>query len=56
MVGLSRKLSEKKEGNVLHRLLGTLFSDELEISEKIRILENEYHIPMEETMIEGLNN
>ena len=47
MLGLSEKLSEQKEGNTLHRLLGILFSNTLDADEKISILEKEYHIPME---------
>ena len=55
MLGLSEKLSEQKEGNTLHRLLGILFSNTLDADEKISILEKEYHIPMEEKSREGLN-
>lgn len=55
MLGVSKELSEPKEGKTLHRLLGTLFSNRLEADEKISILENEYHIPMEEKSREELN-
>lgn len=55
MLGLSQELAEPQEENILHRLLGTLFSDQLNASEKMRILENEYHIPMEQKLKGGLN-
>lgn len=54
MLSLSRKLTEQKEKKKLYRLLGTLFSDKLEAEEKIKILETEYQIPMEEKLEEGL--
>ena len=50
MLGMSRELPDYKEGKVLHRLLGTLFSDKLDVNEKISILENEYQIQVEEKM------
>ncbi len=34
----------------LHRLLGTLFSLELTVNEKLGIIETEYHIPMEDNI------
>ena len=55
MLGLSKELPEPKEGKTLHRLLGILFSNTMDADEKISILENEYHIPMEEKSREGLN-
>ncbi len=55
MLGLSQELPEPKEENILHRLLGTLFSDKLSVNEKMAILENEYHIPMEQKLKGGLN-
>lgn len=48
MIGLSGNIPEQKDGKVLHRLLGILFSSKMEAEEKIRILEAEYKIPMEE--------
>lgn len=56
MIGLAKNLSKPKKANSLHRLLGTLFSDKMYADEKIEILENEYHICMEEKMKEGLNH
>ena len=54
MIGLSEKLPEQGEGKILHRLLGTLFSKQLEAEEKIQIMEKEYKITVEEKMREGV--
>lgn len=48
MIGLAKQLPEQSEEYKLHRLLGILFSQELEAKEKIEILEKEYGIPVEE--------
>ena len=48
MIGLAKELPEQSEKYKLHRLLGILFSQELEAKEKIEILEKEYRIPMKE--------
>ena len=55
MLGLSQEFPEQEEENALHRLLGTLFSDRLNADEKMRILETEYHIPMEQKLKRRLN-
>ena len=52
MVGVAGKISDKDENNELHRLLGTLLSEKLKVDEKLDILENEYDIPMEESIEE----
>ena len=52
MIGLSEKLPEQGEGKTFHRLLGTLFSRQLEAEEKIQIMEKEYKITVEEKMRE----
>ena len=54
MIGVAEKLSEKEENHELHRLLGALLSEKLKIEEKLDILGNEYHIPMEESMEEDV--
>ena len=46
MIGLSKEIPEQSEEYELHRLLGTLLSQNLEAKEKMRIVEEEYHIPM----------
>lgn len=48
MIGLAKRLPEQSEEYKMHRLLGALFSQELDAKEKIEILEKEYGIPMEE--------
>ena len=50
MIGLAKELPEHDEIYTLHRLLHALLSKELTVHEKINIFENEYHIPVEETM------
>ena len=47
MIGLSDELPENNEIYELHRLLGTLLSKELEVTEKLSIIETEYQIPVE---------
>ena len=47
MIGLSDNLPEHDEAYELHRLLGALLSKQMEVTEKLEIIENEYHIPME---------
>ena len=50
MIGLAKELPEHDETYTLHRLLHALLSKKLTVHEKINIFENEYHIPVEETM------
>ena len=47
MIGLSDELPEHDEIYELHRLLGTLLSKELEVTEKLSIIETEYQISVE---------
>ena len=56
MIGLSKKLPELKKENMLHRFLGTLLSNQLEVQEKIEILEKEYGFPVEEKMKGEINS
>lgn len=56
MVGLAKELPPKgDEAYTLHRLLGTLFSEELTVVEKLNILEEEYDIPIEENLEKEVN-
>ena len=50
MIGLSNELPEHNEKYELHRLLGTLLSEELTVEERLDIIENEYDIPIEENI------
>ena len=53
MIGLSEKLPEHDKNYELHRLLGTLLSNELTAKEKLNIIGNEYDIPIEEKFREN---
>lgn len=48
ILGLAKKLPKHDDIYELHRLLGALLSKELTIGEKLKIIENEYDIPVEE--------
>ena len=50
LIGVAEELPGKEPGYELHRLLGTLFSPELTVNEKLGIMETEYHIPMEDNI------
>ena len=50
MIGLAKEISPKEEKHKLHRLLGALLSETLRGEEKLDILKNEYHIPMEKSI------
>ena len=54
MVGLAKEISPKEEKHKLHRLLGALLSETLREEEKLDILKNEYHIPMEKSIREDV--
>jgi hypothetical protein len=55
LVGLGKEIPEKEEEDYgMHRLLGTVFSDELSADDKIKVMEEEYDIPMEEQLKEDL--
>ena len=54
MIGLAKEISSKEEKHKLHRLLGTLLSETLREEEKLDILKNEYHIPMEKLIREDV--
>ena len=54
MIGLAKEISPKEEKHKLHRLLGALLSETLREEEKLDILKNEYHIPMEKSIKEDV--
>ena len=54
MIGLAEQIPEQDEEYELHRLLGTLLSQNLEAKEKMQIIEEEYHIPMEQKLRKDL--
>lgn len=47
MIGLAEILPEKEEKYELHRLLSAILSSDLEANEKLKIMEEEYRIPVE---------
>jgi hypothetical protein len=53
MLGLSNEIPEHNEKYELHRLLCALLSQELTPDEKLKIIENEYDIPMEDGLGKG---
>ena len=55
MLGLAKELPEHDETYELHRLLGTLLSQDLTIDEKLTIIDNEYDIPVEEDFRRDVN-
>lgn len=50
LIGLSKELPEHDEKYELHRLLGALLSTNLSSDEKLKIIETEYDIPIEESI------
>ncbi len=55
MIGLGKHLAEHEETYELHRLLGTLLSQDLGADEKLNIIGTEYDIPIEETIREDVS-
>ena len=47
MIGIAKNLPEKEEKYELHRLLSALLSSDLEVEDKLDIMEKEYDIPLE---------
>ena len=50
LIGVAEELPGKEPEYELHRLLGSLFSPELTVNEKLGIMETEYNIPMEDNI------
>ena len=55
MIGLAKDLAGQEEAYELHRLLGTLLSSRLMVNEKLKIIGDEYDIPMETELREDVN-
>ena len=55
MIGLTNALPQRHNEYVLHRLLSAMFSSELSQQQKMKIMEQEYHIPMEESFKEEVS-
>ena len=55
MIGISDVLPEHDKTYEMHRLLSALFSNTLSASEKINIINKEYDIPVENSIMEEVN-
>jgi hypothetical protein len=56
MIGLAQKLSEKREGHELHRLLETLLSETMSYEDRFKIFEEEYDIPIKNDLREDVSD
>lgn len=54
MIGLAKDLAGQEEAYELHRLLGALLSGTLTVNEKLKIIGEEYDIPLEAEMREDV--
>ena len=55
LIGITNDIPKRVEKYELHRLIGTLFSNELNIQEKLDIIEQEYNIPVNKEFREDVN-
>lgn len=55
MIGISNELPEHDEKYELHRLLSTILSMKLSVSEKLEIMENEYQISVDDELRKDVN-
>jgi hypothetical protein len=46
MIGVTNEIPEQEKKYELHRLISALLSDDLQVKEKLDIIENEYKIPI----------
>lgn len=56
LLGIGRELPPQEDQYELHRLIGTLLSAELTVTQKLAIIETEYHIPLSVELEEGVND
>ena len=49
MIGLTDQPAEYKDEYELHRLLSAILSNTLTVNDKLKIMEKEYHIPVEDS-------
>ena len=56
LLGIGRELPPQEEQYEIHRLIGTLLSAELTVTQKLAIIETEYHIPLSVELEEGVND
>ena len=55
-IGLTKNLPERDKKYELHRLLNALLSDKIKVQEKIEVIENEYHILMNDDLTKVSKN
>ena len=55
LIGLADEIPEQDEKYELHRLIGTLLSDDLTSVEKLDIIHKEYEIPIEDAIREAVS-
>ena len=55
MIGLEKEPPESSEQYELHRLLGVLLSNKLEVNTKLAIIKEEYQIPVNDELREDVN-
>ena len=53
MIGLAKEIPPKKEKYELHRLLGTLLSQTMTAEQKLKLMKQEYDIPVDRHGIRG---
>ena len=54
-LGIGEELPPQEEQYQLHRLIAALLSNQLPAAEKLKIIHNEYHIPLSQPLTEGVN-
>ena len=54
-LGIGEDLPPQEEQYQLHRLIAALLSNQLPAAEKLKIIHNEYHIPLSQPLTEGVN-
>ena len=54
-LGIGENLPPQEEQYQLHRLIAALLSNQLPAAEKLKIIHNEYHIPLSQPLTEGVN-
>lgn len=55
MIGLAKEMSDRSQIHGLHRLLGILFSENLDIESRLNLLHTEYDIEINTTLREDVN-
>lgn len=56
LIGIANEIPEQDKKYELHRLLGTLFSTKMSVSEKLKIINNEFDIPTDSELRKDVSN